>query len=171
MLSTLSYSEFNQIKDIAEHLQGYRNVYSDHLPERHPKKIKPSSYDALIDSENAYDFSKGLEAERRLHNDHKHEYHNGGGLLETLNVVGNYAWELYNPLPEPFKWVVDKFLHRDQSREMTQQDRENADILGDTYNSMSERSNTIDDFVRLPEYDTEYYTAYDTESYTEYYTE
>ena len=156
VLSRLTKEEFQVIQDVASHFQGDRNQYSPHLPDSHTKKIKPSSYGYIVGAKHNYDLAQTIEAERRTHNNHHIESHAGGGILEGLNVVGNYVWELYNPLPENVKWAVDKFMGRESSRNMSQADKNNADLVGEAYNSVGSRVESMDGYTRLPEYDTEY---------------
>ena len=156
VLSRLSKEQFERLQDVARHFQGHRNVYSPHLPNNHTKKVKPSSYGYIVGAKHGYELGQTLEAERRAHANHHIDSHKGGGILEALNVVGNYAWELYNPLPDNFKWVAEQFMGRESSRNMTNTDRQNADLVGEAYNSVGSRVDSLDGYTRLPEYDTEY---------------
>ena len=156
VLSRLTEKEFQVIQDVARHFQGERNIYSPHLPVNHTKKVKPSSYGYIIGAEHGYDLAQGLEVERRAHADHTMDSHMGGGLLDAFNVVGNYVWELYNPLPEKVKWAAEKFMGRESSRSMTKADKNNADLVAEAYNGVGSRVSELDGYTRLPEYDTEY---------------
>ena len=156
VLSRLSKEEFEVMKDVARHFKGDRNVYSPHLPVNHTKKIKPSSYGYIIGARHGYDLGKTIEAERRTHANHDIESHQGGGILEAFNVVGNYVWELYNPLPDSVKWAAEKFVGRESSRNMSKSDKNNADLVGEAYNDVGSRVDSLDGYTRLPEYDTKY---------------
>ena len=156
VLSRLTKKEFQVVQDVARHFQGERNVYSPHLPVNHTKKIKPSSYGYIVGAKHKYDLGTTIEAERRAHANHHIESHMGGGILDAFNVVGNYVWELYNPLPDSVKWAAEKFMGRESSRNMSKADKNNADLVGEAYNSVGSRVDSLDGYTRLPEYDTEY---------------
>ena len=159
-LARLSKEEFETVKHVAHHFQGNTNHFSPHLPKHASKKIKPSSYKYITNARNPYDLGRALQVEQVAHKQPHTETHLGGGLLEAFNSVGNYMWELYNPLPEPVKWAIDKYKHRDQSRKMTKQDRNNADLLTVAYKDQANREGEMDGFTRIPKYDTEYSTVW-----------
>ena len=160
LLARLNHEEFQVVQEVAQHFQGNRNMFSPHLPDTHSKKIKPSSYGYIVGARNPYDFGQALQLEKHAHDSHHIESHMGGGLLEAFNVVGNYVWELYNPMPEAAKWAIDKMMHRDQSRKMDKIDRQNADLLVQAYKNVGDRGNQVDNFKRIPELDTEYCSAW-----------
>ena len=160
LLNRLGKEQFEVLKDIAQHFQGNTNKYSTHLPQRAQKKIKPSSYKFITEAKHPYQLGQILQFQNDQHHDHTSESHLGGGLLEAMNSVGNYAWELYNPLPNSVKSTIDKYYGRDISRKMTKEDRYNADLLTVAYKDQEQRVGEIDGYTRLPQYDTEYSTAW-----------
>ena len=139
LLNRLGKKELQVLQDIASHFQGERNQYSPHLPERPPKKIRPSSFQYISEARHPYQLNQALHIEKVQHDDPTSESHMGGGLLEALNSVGNYAWELFNPLPNSVKSTVDKYYGRDASRKMTKADRQSADLLSVAYKDQDQR--------------------------------
>lgn len=109
--ATLTENQFRALQELAVHALGYPTNYSENLPARSSKKVRPSSFKIYASAEGPADIVKNLAREKAAHDDHSSEIHMGGGLLDAINTVGTFAYNLLGNVPtgtESFEWAYNK---------------------------------------------------------------
>ena len=122
----------------------------------HPTKIKPSSYDMLVNAKYPHHIVQEIEKQHRAHHDPLDESHMGGGFLEALNAVGTYMYNTMTPLP----WLYDKLGWSAPKKEQTEQSKMEAALLREAYKDEGKRQNLVDGYQLLPQYSSDYTAVY-----------
>ena len=124
------------------------------------KKVLPSSFNTLADTEFPQQFNAKLAWEEQLHNDHSKEFHKGGGLSEAANSVFSMLWNNISSLPGG-ETVANLFTNPEYGDPITELDHWNADLLQQAYNQdIGSRASTIHGWVRIPKFDSPYLAVY-----------
>jgi len=128
---------------------------STHRTQKHRSKLKPSSFDTIINTATASQFNTKLAHEIHMHDTKEQEFHKGGGLSETVNAVMSSMWD---HMPSA---VTSLITTPEYGEDISQMDRWNADVVQEAYNQdFSQRAATIHGWVRIPSFDSEYVTVY-----------
>ena len=147
-----------------EQWQSLQQTASESIAQPYKKKVLPSSYQKIVDTEFPMDFNRHLAEEEHRHNDHSQEFHKGGGLGTAINSVLSQTWDQIGGIPvvgTAAHWLYDSVVTPNYGDDLTQMDTWNADVLEQAYNrDVSTRAASIHGWLRVPRYDTSYLTVY-----------
>ena len=160
VMASLSKEQFDVLKRYAKHYLG------DHLegvPKHHSTKVKPSSYQTIVDTEFPKSLNSHLIKEDASHNDHSSESHMGGGIGSAIKAIWNTTWNDIKATSfagPAATWVENKIFNKFEPQELTKSNQENTAVLIESYQDMDERAAKIHGWVRLPKYDSSYASVY-----------
>jgi len=160
VIASLNKEQFDVLKRYAKH---YLGDHLDGVPEHHTTKVKPSSYQTIVDTEFPKSLNVHLIQEDANHNDQTSESHMGGGLGSAFKAIWNTAWNDIKATSfagPAATWVENKILKKYEPQELTKENKENADVLIEVYQNMDDRAEKIHGWVRLPKYDSSYASVY-----------
>ena len=119
VMASLSKEQFDVLKRYAKHYLG------DHLegvPKHHSTKVKPSSYQTIVDTEFPKSLNSHLIKEDASHNDHSSESHMGGGIGSAIKALWNTTWndvKAASLVGPAVTWVEDKIFNKLEPQEIT----------------------------------------------------
>ena len=131
VLASLNPEQFGVLQQYARHFLGTDVIPG--VPEHNSSKILPSSYQTIVDTTFPKALNAQLVSEEEQHNNHQAESHMGGGLGSAIQVVASTAWDQLKAQGIPgqaVSWLEEKLLNPLHGEELTQDDQQNADLLG-----------------------------------------
>jgi len=154
----LSPQEWANVKQTSRHFLGEIDFH-DRLP-RHPKnKLLPSSLRTVRDVDSPQTLAGLMHMENSAHQDHTNDFHKGGGIGETVSSVFNSLWNLVGFGPE-FNSLFQSFGWTKPATKLTDLDKQYAELVDETYHSISKRADSIGSWIRLPRFDSDKISAY-----------
>ena len=164
-LFRLNHPEFTQIETVAKHFAGKKTVHADELPKYPRKKIKPSSFKAIVNAKTPHQLAQKIRQEEINHTDPDSESHLGGGILDGFNVATNWA---YNTLTQPaVNWMHNKLGIQDTRQRISQDQSFDANTLEQAYQNPNKRAKTINGWNIVPEFNTDYTVVYQNPATTD----
>ena len=144
-------TQFHQFKDVAgKYLGGSL---------KSKKKLLPSALKKIKNLDSPATLAAMIHMEEAAHDDPSKEYHMGGGLMESSTSIFNSLWNTIGLGPEFESWFGHYDYDSPENRP-SQEDQDYARILQQSYLAVDDRDDTVDDWVRDSDLDTDRFSVW-----------
>ena len=150
----MSPDQFAQYKNVARQYAGLHVVHKSIRPYT---KILPSTLKRIDEIETPGELASMLHMEKLAHDDHKAEFHSGGGLLDATKSIFRSLWNTIGLGPEFTEWF--NFFDYDAPENQVD-DKRYAKILQEAYKEEDERDDTLGDWKRDKELDNDNFSVW-----------
>lgn len=155
----LSPAEYANVQAVAGHWLGAH--FHDSIPVHPPSKLLPSSLRTIRDTDQQT-LAALMHVEKSAHEDHRANYHMGGGLWETGRSILSTLWGA--TLGPTVNSLFEKIGFKKKPTPLSNQERKYADLVGQAYQDKSSRANSLAMMgTRQAQYDTEKFTVFEDE--------
>ena len=153
----MSEQQFGQFQGVAKQFLG-ESVLVPNL-KRPRTKLLPSSLQTIRDLDHPGTLATLIHMEKAAHDDPTKDYHSGGGLLETATSLFSSLWNTVGLGPEFNSWF-NFYDYDSPENRISNEDKEYAEIVQQSYKEKDERLTEIGDWVRDPSIGNDKFTVW-----------
>ena len=140
----LDKKKYKQFQSVANQFAG-NEIYNENI--RRPKqKVLPNSYKTITEVQ-PNTLAALLHLERMAHNDHKKNFHEGGGLLDATKSIFRGLWNTIGLGPE-FNDFFNFFDYNSPENRISDEDKQYARIVHESYVEKEDRDDEVNGWVR-----------------------
>ena len=161
VLARMGTKHFDIVRTLARHYSGTHPIPGVQATLR--RKLLPSSLTAIANTEYPKHLNSQLVAEEQKHADSSLEFHKGGGIATALQDLFSVAWDQLKAVPVAgplVSWLEGKVSNPWHGEKITDDNKDDIDVLTQAYKSMDDRVSKIHGWLHLPKYDSDYACVY-----------
>ena len=151
----MSETQFEQFQKTAHHLNPYNDYFYTDSIKAPTTKLLPSSLDSISTLDNQSTLVPLIAMEREAHTNYKNDFHRGGGLYDTVCSLFTTLWKVIG-IEEQFNHWFKYFDYTPPSHNIKATEKIYARFIDETYSEPDMRDDTIGQWIRDSDFDTEH---------------